>query len=193
MTLRTQVAPYGLVGDFADLPPPARIPQAYTFTAVDTNQLFVLVIDPVTQVRSWLLVGSGTSVPTDELLMSAGGSTQNPVGTPQELDTRPFDLSLHALAVPVTFRAVLYSSQTSGPTTANVKLFNVTLGVFVEIGGPGITVLTSPATATPTIVSSVDIRSAVGMSAGLALYQTLLYTSSDLEIASLGSADMVVG
>jgi hypothetical protein len=69
MTLRTQPSPYSLVGLLADLPAPTQIPQGYSFFATDTQQLFILVIDPVTDVHSWVAVaGTGGGVPLPPIL-----------------------------------------------------------------------------------------------------------------------------
>jgi len=54
MALRTQVDPYVLIGDsLADLPPPGSVAQGTLFHEELTGTCRVLVIDPVTQVRTW--------------------------------------------------------------------------------------------------------------------------------------------
>ncbi len=51
--LRTQVDPYVLVGDLADLPNPADVAQGTLFHAEDTGDCRILVINPISQIRYW--------------------------------------------------------------------------------------------------------------------------------------------
>lgn len=76
----TQTAPVVLTGLLADLPNPAETPQGYLFFATDTVQLFMLTIDPVTQVRSWD-VTSGSSSATGSIYRTY---TFNPDPEPDE-------------------------------------------------------------------------------------------------------------
>lgn len=59
----TQVAPEVLIGLFSELPNPATVPQGYFYFATDTIQLFMLEINPTTQVRTWALTSSAGSLP----------------------------------------------------------------------------------------------------------------------------------
>lgn len=53
MALTTQVSPYVLVGDLADLPDPASVAVGHLYHAQDTGTCHVLVADLATGVRSW--------------------------------------------------------------------------------------------------------------------------------------------
>jgi len=73
MALRTQLDPNHLIGDtIADRPLPGSMKQGNTFYAVDTGDSWILVIDPLTNVRSWDVVaigGSGATAGDDHELM----------------------------------------------------------------------------------------------------------------------------
>lgn len=53
MSLRTQVQPYVLIGNVADLPNPASVPQCYLYHSADTGDCFILQIEPDTGLRHW--------------------------------------------------------------------------------------------------------------------------------------------
>src|SRR6185369_15762988 len=59
----TQVNPWVLQGLLAELPDPDSIPQSgIFFEATDTGTLYILLIDPVTHVHSWQVVGENLDV-----------------------------------------------------------------------------------------------------------------------------------
>lgn len=54
MSLRTQVQPYVLIGNLADLPNPASVAQGHLYHSVDTGDCFLLQIEPDTGLRHWV-------------------------------------------------------------------------------------------------------------------------------------------
>ena len=91
----------------------------------------------------------------------------------------------------IIFRAIL--STTTASNTAYVKLWNITSLVFVEIGGPGITTLSTTST-TPFKLGSVNLGASgvVGFStASNAIYEVQIYTSGAGITAILGSAELL--
>lgn len=62
MALSTQTAPYVLVGNIADLPNPASVPQGYIFYASDTGASAVLSINPATGARIWSVLTVVTTI-----------------------------------------------------------------------------------------------------------------------------------
>jgi hypothetical protein len=79
----------------------------------------------------------------------------------------------------------------AGGGTASVQLRNLTAAVLVEIGGPLVTVLTH-ATATPTVVTSVDLIGAVGFNPAVTnVYQLEVFSSNALLVAMLGIGELI--
>lgn len=74
----TQVSPYVLTGLLSELPNPATISDGYLFYATDTQELFVLVINQATQVRSWDGVGRGPAPTNPDYFVSNTGNDANP-------------------------------------------------------------------------------------------------------------------
>lgn len=63
MASRTQQQPYILLGNLADLPNPASVPQGYIFHAVDNGAAFILHILESTGVRQWDPLQSAVGTP----------------------------------------------------------------------------------------------------------------------------------
>lgn len=114
-------------------------------------------------------------------------STSNTASSPQSIGQLIFDP--RNFTGPITFRSVLAS--TTGSVTASVQLFNVTSGTFVHIGGAGTTTLDTTNT-TPTIVESVNLRTATNFSTGSAIYELQAYTGTGSQIAVVGGAEFRV-
>lgn len=62
MASRTQQQPYIILGNLADLPNPASVPQGYIFHAVDTGATFILHILSSTGTRQWDPLATITTV-----------------------------------------------------------------------------------------------------------------------------------
>jgi hypothetical protein len=74
----------------------------------------------------------------------------------------------------IILRGVLSTFTSS--ITATLKLYNITSGAYVEIGGPNITTLSTTNT-TPTLVQSVNLLTATNFGTGSNIYETQVYTS----------------
>ncbi len=84
MALRTQVDPYVLVGDLADLPNPADVAQGTLFHAEDTGDCRILVINPASQFRYWdpfCGTSAASGPPGGELMLKWSGTV------PAEMET----------------------------------------------------------------------------------------------------------
>ena len=90
-------------------------------------------------------------------------------------------------AVSILFRSVL---STTGVATASVKLWNISSGSFVEIGGTGVTTLTTVST-TPRQVQSVNLLSAVNFGTGSNIYEVQVFTQTGSISAVHGSSMFV--
>jgi len=79
-----------------------------------------------------------------------------------------------------------------GAQFAYIKLYNVSTAKYVEIGGTGISTISSSAT-TPTKILSSDLATATNFStAGEQIYELQLYTSTGSTPAVLGSAEFLM-
>lgn len=69
-----QANAWDLQGNEAELPAVLGIPEGYRFFAVDTKRFWVLCIDPVTHVHSWVPAdsGAGSSVAAGEVAIGTG-------------------------------------------------------------------------------------------------------------------------
>lgn len=114
-------------------------------------------------------------------------TTTNTSSGPQSIGQIVFDP--RDFTGPVVFRSVLAS--TTGSVTASVQLFNVTSGTFVHIGGTGITTLNTTNT-TPTIIQSVNLRTATNFSTGSAIYELQSYIGTGSQTAVVGGAEFRV-
>jgi hypothetical protein len=85
----------------------------------------------------------------------------------------------------IILRSVL--STTTGSVSASLKLFNVTSGSYVEIGGAGITTLGTVST-TPTQIQSVNLFSATNFGTGSNIYEVQVYIGTGSQQAVLGSS-----
>jgi hypothetical protein len=88
----------------------------------------------------------------------------------------------------IVLRNVL--STTNATATATVKLYNVTSGTYVEIGGPGVTTLDTTST-TPVQRQSVNLIGAVNFGTGSNIYEVQVYISNATYQAVLGSSMFV--
>lgn len=73
----------------------------------------------------------------------------------------------------------------TGSNTAFVKLYNITSGTYVHIGGVGITAL-STSNQTPTAMSSVNLVNATNFSTASAIYEAQLYAQANTSNVFLG-------
>lgn len=88
----------------------------------------------------------------------------------------------------IILRSVL--STTTGSVSASLKLFNVTSGSYVEIGGTGVTTLGTVST-TPTQIQSVNLFSATNFGTGSNIYEVQVYIGTGSQQAILGSSMFV--
>lgn len=88
----------------------------------------------------------------------------------------------------ILLRAILNTVTASN--FAYVKLYNITSGSYVGVGGSTNFVLSSSLT-TPTKIESVNLSTATNWSTGSSLYQLELYSSSSLTPTILGNATIV--
>jgi len=88
----------------------------------------------------------------------------------------------------IVLRGVL--SSFTGSVSASIKLYNVTSGAYVEIGGSGITTLSTTST-TATQVQSVNLMSAVNFGTGSNIYETQVFTSNTSTQVYHGSTTFV--
>lgn len=89
----------------------------------------------------------------------------------------------------IRLRGVL--STTNGSMSASLQLWNINSGAYVEIGGPGVTKLTSVST-TPTQVQSVNLLSAVNFGTGSNIYEVQVFTTTGSQQAIHGSSMFVI-
>lgn len=83
MSLRSQVSPYVLIGNIADLPNPSSVAQCTLFHAADTGDCLILQIEPDTGVRHWTEFCGSTSMTGIEgpaLIKFAGGGAVSSAG-----------------------------------------------------------------------------------------------------------------
>lgn len=74
---------------------------------------------------------------------------------------------------------------TLATVTSSVRLWNITSGSYVEIGGTGITELHTTST-TPTVLNSINLVNAINFSTGSAIYEVQVYVAT-------GSANVIHG
>lgn len=89
----------------------------------------------------------------------------------------------------ILFRALL--ATTNASYSASVQLANLTLGSLVEIGGPGITKLTTNGT-TPAIVQSGDLKTAGNFTLGAATYEVRVFTENSSAQVNIGGGEFRV-
>lgn len=88
----------------------------------------------------------------------------------------------------VVLRGVL--SSTTSSTTASIRLYNVTSGSFVHIGGAGVTTLNTVST-TPVQIQSVNLFTATNFGTGSNIYEVQVYTATGSQQAVFGGAQFV--
>lgn len=89
----------------------------------------------------------------------------------------------------IYLRSIL--STTNASVSASIRLYNVSVNDFVDIGGTGVKVLTTTST-TPVIKESIDLRSAANFSAGQAIYELQLAAQATTDAVYLGGAEFRV-
>jgi hypothetical protein len=89
----------------------------------------------------------------------------------------------------IYLRSVL--STTNASVSASIRLYNVSVNDFVDIGGTGVKVLTTTST-TPVIKESIDLRTAANFSAGQAIYELQLAAQATTDAVYLGGAEFRV-
>lgn len=89
----------------------------------------------------------------------------------------------------ILFRALL--ATTNASYSASVQLANLTLGGLVEIGGPGVTKLTTNGT-TPSVVQSGDLKSAGNFTLGGATYEVRVFTQNSIAQVNIGGGEFRV-
>lgn len=80
---------------------------------------------------------------------------------------------------------------TNAAYSASIQLANISLGQLVEIGGPGITKLTTNNT-TPTLLQSVDLKTAGNFTSGEAIYEVRVFTENSSAQAVVGGGEFRV-
>lgn len=90
----------------------------------------------------------------------------------------------------VILRTIL--STTDAAVTASVQLWNITSGSFVEIGGTGVTTLTTTST-TPVALSSSNLINATNFSPVFGIYEVRVYVATGSASAVHGSSMFVCG
>jgi len=80
---------------------------------------------------------------------------------------------------------------TNAAYSASIQLANISLGQLVEIGGPGITKLTTNNT-TPTLLQSVDLKTAGNFTSGEAIYEVRVFTQNSSAQAVVGGGEFRV-
>jgi hypothetical protein len=86
----------------------------------------------------------------------------------------------------IRFKTVLFA-QTA---TASIRLYNLTSGAYVDLGGTAATILSSSAS-TPTTVTSQNLVGVGGWSSGTAMYEIRLHSSNISNNVFLGSAYII--
>lgn len=158
------------------------------YFAKDTGQLFFQK-NSTTYVDLTNVAASGT---LRRMPVGCYASTTNVSGSAQvcgENYWSPTEMGFVSGSSSITLRTIL--STNTGSNKATLQLWNVTSLVFVEIGGPGVTILTSSAT-TPSRVDSVNLAAnVVGFSTSSAVvYEVQLYVSGT-GTATLGMAELL--
>lgn len=187
MSLRTQVQPYVLIGNLADLPNPASVPQAYLYHAADTGDCFILQIEPDTGLRHWvefcgatgltgiagpaLLKFAGGGVPTGGILIaddpgatstSAGGlQIDYPVTRARTALNFCINLRTHTSGEIITVDFLVNGSavltHTFGATDANGTVFTVSGPANVPAGAKLNVRITSSGTSTVSVSATVEL------------------------------------
>lgn len=158
------------------------------YFAKDTGQLFFQK-NSTTYIDLTNVAASGT---LRRMPVGCYASTTNVSGSSQvcgENYWSPTEMGFVSGSSTITLRTIL--STNTGSNKATLQLWNVTSLAFVEIGGPGVTILTSSAT-TPSRVDSVNLAAnVVGFStSSAAVYEIQLYVSGS-GTAILGMAELL--
>lgn len=143
MPLRTQPQPYSIIGNIADLPNPASVPQGYLFHAIDTGECRILVINPTTGVRSWdeFCGATGiTGVQGPALIAWAGGETSVNINPIFFIANDPGHTNV--LAGGVTPSYPLARARTAMNFAINVREMGKTFDLTVDLLVNGVVVLT---------------------------------------------------
>lgn len=111
-------------------------------------------------------------------------TTNSTSSNPQAIGQLIFDPTEYTGSI--TLRTVL--ATTTGSVTASVRLFNVTSGSLVHIGGVGVTELETT-NETPTIVESVNLRTATNFTNGRAIYELQSFITTGSQTAFVGAAE----
>lgn len=144
------------------------------------------------QVQGRLIIPSGSIGLYGRLFVGNYATTTNTSSNPQTCGQNnwvPNEWFFSSGSSRVFFQAIL-SAQT-GSATSFVRLYNATSGAYVEIGGPGVTEL-STSQITPTKLLSVNLTGALNFTTSSAqIYEVRIYTSVNSSICSLGSAEIL--
>lgn len=135
------------------------------------------------RVQGAILFSSGASI---EIGLSDYAATSNIFST--IVGQHRFDPTDY-LARPIYLRGNLAVSNTAA--NLSVRLWNVTSGTYVEIGGPGITHFVVSGT-TPTFFQSVNLVSASGFSSGPAIYELHASVSNGSYVGYVGGWNFAV-
>jgi hypothetical protein len=146
--------------------------------------------------NSWLAnAAAASSAPAGtkgRLFIGRYTTTTNTSSNPQACGQNawnPKDWGFVSGSSSVTLQAIL-SAQT-GSASAFVKLYNVTSGVYVDIGGTGVTALSTSNT-TATKMTSVNLAGVNGFYLfGEQIYEVQIYTSVTASTTFLGSSELI--
>jgi len=136
------------------------------------------------------ITGSGGTY--GRLFIGSYTTTVNTSSNPQvcgQNNWRPTEFSFVSGSSSVFLQAIL--SALTGSATAFVRLYNVTSGAYVHIGGSGITELSTSQT-TPTKLLSVNLSGATNFNITTEkIYEVQIYTSTTASTTFLGSAELL--
>ena len=130
--LRTQVDPYVLVGNLADLPSPADIAQGTLFHAEDTGDCRILVINTLSGVRYWDLFcgtsGASGTAPIDSFEQAFSGDTSGADTTqrymsnagPATAGTAPLNYRYGAARTIIHLNGYITANNTAGAVTVTI-------------------------------------------------------------------------
>lgn len=114
-------------------------------------------------------------------------TTNATASSPEAVGQLSFDPSEYT--GPVHLRSIL--STTVDTVTASVRLFNVTSGAFVEVGGVGITTLETTSS-NPSLLESVNLRGATNFATDRAIYELQGAITTGSQFAFIGGAELRV-
>jgi hypothetical protein len=119
-------------------------------------------------------------------------STNNTLSNPEVCGQNywdPDDWGFVPNSSSVFLQAILSAQMGSG--TSFLRLWNATAGAYVEIGGPGITEISTSQT-TPTRLLSVDLTGALNfLTSSAQVYEVQIYTSLPFSACILGSCELL--